>query len=122
MKDMVGEFSVNDSNVNIRYKKEKLLKFFVFDDVFVYIRKDDRDYSRSHVNRVLNCIDNKYTRIYPPDDKIFRNEAFLIGTQQEDVICISKFGIKELVDNPKVEEICDINKILTLIEYLDKNF
>ena len=114
---MVGRFSLKGSQKAIRYLNDDGVLYFVFDDVFTYIKKKDADINE--LNDLLNLIEGKYLNTYEPDGLIYRNEAYIIGEKQEKVVCISKYGIISIKD---VDEYYDINKLLTLIEYINSNF
>lgn len=114
---MVGRFSLKGSQKAIRYLNDDGVLYFVFDDVFTYIKKKDADINE--LNDLLNLIEGKYLNTYEPDGLIYRNEAYIIGEKQEKVVCISKYGIISIKD---VDEYIDINKLLSLIEYINSNF
>jgi len=114
---MVGRFSLKGSQKAIRYLNDDGVLYFVFDDVFTYIKKKDADINE--LNDLLNLIEGKYLNTYEPDGLIYRNEAYIIGEKQEKVVCISKYGIISIKD---IDEYIDINKLLTLIEYINSNF
>ena len=117
MKDMVGSFKIYGSQKSIRYKNYDGVWYFVYDDIFDYVKSSYCD--EKELYELLKLIKSVYTITFKPDKFIHRNEMYLIGNQQEDVPCISKFGIKYML---KIDDFFDINKMLTLIEYLDKNF
>lgn len=113
---MVGRFNLKGSQKAIRYLNDDGVLYFVFDDVFTYIKKKDDDINE--LNDLLNLIEGKYLNTYEPDGLIYRNEAYIIGEKQEKVVCISKYGINSIKD---IDEYYDINKLLTLIEYINNN-
>ena len=117
MKNMVGSFKLYGSQKSIRYKNYDGVWYFVYDDIFDYIKLSY--HGEKELYKFLNRIDSKYIIKFNPDKSIHRNEAYLIGNQQEDVPCISKFGIKSILE---IDDFYNVNKLLTLIEYLDKNF
>lgn len=118
MKDIVGSFKIYGSRNTIRYKNYDGVWYFVYDDIFDYIKCEHCDESELKESLELRNL-SLYTETFKPDKFIRRNEAYLVGDQQEDVICISKFGIKFMLEAGRF---FDTNKIHTLIEYLDKNF
>ena len=117
MKNMVGSFKLYGSQKTIRYKNYDGVWYFVYDDIYDYIKLSY--HGEKELYKFLNLIDSKYIIEFKPDESIHRNEAYLIGTQQEDVPCVSKFGIKSILE---IDDFYNVNKLLTLIEYLDKNF
>ena len=117
MKNMVGSFKLYGSQKSIRYKNYDGVWYFVYDDVFDYIKSSYC--GEKELYKLFNLIKGVYTLTFKPDIFIHRNEAYLIGNQQEDVPCVSKFGIKSIL---KIDDFYSANKLLTLIEYLDKNF
>ena len=118
MRNMVGSFKLYGSRKTIRYKNYDGVWYFVYDDVFDYIKCDFCDEEELNQSLDLHNL-SLYTETFKPDKFIHRNEMYLIGDFQEDVVCISKFGIKYMLEEGRF---FDMNKIHTLIEYLDKNF
>lgn len=117
---MGEKFNLKGSKTAIRYLNDDGVNYFVFDDIFTYIKKYDGFKEDPDDLRVL--IEDDYFKTYNPDEFICRNEAYIIGDNNDyKVSCISKYGIISIKYLKDECNCFDINKLLALIEYIEKN-